>query len=588
MSKGFDTLHVKSAKRGFNPMNISRSHQTTLDFGQINVLCHEPTIPDDLLSVKASYFCRMAPLVKPTYGRFKFNTVSVHVPYHMIAEDADAFFAGKNVWEGKTPLLRYFTVTTLVGFVTYYCTDAGSATNYDISFINSNGVQQYRKFTNVGRYYYKLLCQLGYTFPENVDLQTTSRWYAVRDTKLNAMPILAFAKAYNDWMSQSQRFNTSPLTDLLRKIKHDETVTGLYSAGALTNTGLNAIFSSILLNYESGYFTSAWEEPNVAVSGTNENLANVGVPYVLGNGTANIAHNDDYGVTLQNFQGNDIDQIPQRALDFLQAFDNWVRRNNYSGSRAVQQIYSRFGIKTSDYRSNYANVLKTTSDPVRVGDVTATASSQNELLGDYAGKGIMGAGDGLKFKASDYGMFFIFGYFTVDPMYPYGFDKENLKTDPLDFYNPEFDGIGASPISFGEVFENPRLLISDGDTTMFTDIYGFTERYNEYRFGRDQITGDFRKFDNAADMNTWHTGRLLTSLRLNSQMVAQSSAMNTLPQSDSEYNRIFSITSGNVDHFYLNADFDFSGTKRGMLSLNQVPRLGEGDTVVPRNGNTIN
>ena len=87
-------------------------------------------------------------------------------------------------------------------------------------------------------------------------------------------------------------------------------------------------------------------------------------------------------------------------------------------------------------------------------------------------------------------------------------------------------------------------------------------------------------------MNAWHTGRLLGAVRKAGNLVAQSSAVNTLPQVDSEYNRIFSITSGDVDHFYLTCWFDVSAV-RPMLNLNQVPNLGEGDTVVPRNGNVI-
>ena len=87
-------------------------------------------------------------------------------------------------------------------------------------------------------------------------------------------------------------------------------------------------------------------------------------------------------------------------------------------------------------------------------------------------------------------------------------------------------------------------------------------------------------------MNTWHTGRNLSALRKAGNLVAQSSSMNTLEQTDSQYNRIFSVTSGNVDHFYMTAKFDVDAA-RPMLSLNQVPRLGEGDTNVPRNGNVI-
>lgn len=114
---------------------------------------------------------------------------------------------------------------------------------------------------------------------------------------------------------------------------------------------------------------------------------------------------------------------PQRTLDFLRSFDNWVKRNNYSGSRVVQQIFSRMGIKTSDYRDHYAHVITTEEMPIQVGDVTATADSTDVPLGDYAGKGIMNGTKPFSYKADDYGILIVLGYFTVTPMNPYGFDR---------------------------------------------------------------------------------------------------------------------------------------------------------------------
>lgn len=142
------------------------------------------------------------------------------------------------------------------------------------------------------------------------------------------------------------------------------------------------------------------------------------------------------------------------------------------------------------------------------------------------------------------------------------------------------------PISLGEVWTS-GIVTSADDSTLDTDVFGFTERYNSYRYGRDMITGEFRDYDATnTDMSCWHSGRNLSAIRKAGNLVAQSSSVNTLAASDSEYNRIFSVTNGDVDHFYLTAQFKVDAI-RPMLNLNQVPRLGEGDTTVPRNGNVI-
>lgn len=580
--KGFDVLKVKSAVKNHNKFDLSRTHLTTMDFGQIVPLMVEETVPGDKFSVGAEYFSRMAPLVKPTFGKFDFRTVCAFVPYHQVAVDADAWFAGKTVWEGMTPRNRYINLDNLDAFIRSYCCTSAGVTddNVDYVYVASTGTVQKLRFTTQGKYWVKILNALGYACPQGVDGQSASTWTTVtRATKLSAFPLLAFFKLYNDYMSQSQRFNTSQLSSFLNAVKYAHATSGYnVSTGEIQYTGMKILFDNLFLNYDNDYFTSAWQSANNPLS--SPDTINAGA--VPANGqSASVSTLVQDTVLIQN--GGSTLTLGQRALDFLRDFDNWVRRNNYSGSRAVQQIFSRFGIKTDDYKSHYAQVVKTDKMPIQVGDVTATADAQNVPLGDYAGKAIMNGQNGFNIDVSDYGLVIVLGYFTVVPMNSFGYDRRVLRNTPLDYYNPEFDGLGADAISVGELFANPT---SSASTVQDTAVFGFTERYNAYRYGRDVITGEFRNYHANADMNTWHTGRNLTAIRDAGALVAQSTSMNTLPQTDSEYNRIFSVTSGDVDHFYLTCRFKVDAI-RPMLNLNQVTNLGEGDTLVPRNGNVI-
>lgn len=597
--KGFDVIHAKSAVKARNKMDLSAPVLATMDIGQILPLGTWEMVPGDDFKVVMNAFSRLAPLVEPTYGKVQFKTVKAFVPYHQVAWDSDAWFAGRTSWQGVSPLNRNFQITTLQAFIRDYCatTTGATASNCDYSYINSSGTTVYMLFTTKGRYWVKVLNSLGYAVPQGVDLRSNSAWQTRLSTyRLSAYPLLAFFKLYNDYMSQSQRFNTSQLSDFLQCVKYNKTVSGyINSSGAIASAGLKLMFDSLLLNYENDYFTSAWQNPNNPLN-ASEGINGVSVPGNSGGSAGNVAFSlsDDVLTQSAPVSGSIAAvSIGQRALDMLRMFDSWVRRNNYSGSRDVQQLYSRFGIKTEDYKSHYAHVLGTDVIPIQIGDVTATAAAFGNTvgpdpqipLGDYAGKGIMSGEIGCSYKSSDFGMLFILGYYTVTPLNAYGFDRSVLRNDPFDYYNPEFDGLGADAIPLMEVFENPRG-IADSDTTLGDSVFGFTERYNSYRYGRPKILGDWRKYDNSDPMNAWHTGRLLGTIRKAGNLVAQSSSVNTLPQTDSEYNRIFSITSGEVDHFYLTCYFDVSAV-RPMLNLNQVPNLGEGDTVVPRNGNVI-
>lgn len=592
--KGFDVLKIKSAVKTHNKMDLSAPVLATMDIGQIVPLGTWELVPSDKrFDVKMRAFARLAPLVEPTYGRVKFKVVKAFVPYHQVAWDSDAWFAGKTTWEGQTPHNRVISIEALHKFVINHCTTTtgANATNCDYSYINANGSVVYCLFTNQGRYWIKVLNALGYALPQGADMQPTSYWTTnIMTINLSAFPLLAFFKLYNDYMSQSQRFNTSVLSSILQAIKYGKTYSGYNTATGAIGYGLiKTMFDNLLLNYENDYFTSAWQSPNNPLNGS-ESIGSVNVP---GSGNSAFVMDTGYSTEL-NSEGIIVNskpwsEIEQRALDMLRSYDNWVRRNNYSGSRANQQLYSRFGIKTDDYRSHYADVLGVDSIDVQIGDVTATAGTtlggQTIPLGDYAGKGIVSGDFSLGYSACDYGMLFMLGYFTVVPLNAYGFDRSVLRNSPLDYYTPEFDGIGADAIPVMEFFENPRG-VAVSDTTNSDAVFGFTERYNSYRYGRPKILGDWRKYDGSDPMNAWHTGRLLGAVRKAGNLVAQSSAVNTLSQTDSEYNRIFSITSGGVDHFYLTCLFEVSAV-RPMLNLNQAVNLGEGDTVVPRNGNTI-
>lgn len=273
--------------------------------------------------------------------------------------------------------------------------------------------------------------------------------------------------------------------------------------------------------------------------------------------------------------------VNQRALNFLEAFDKWLRRNNYSGSRAVERVLSRFGIKSSDYRSEYSEMVNMSQSPIQIGDIMANAQTgegKNGDLGSYAGKGIMSDSASFKYKVSDFGMMITFGWIAVKPYYPQGADRTIFKTSYSDFYVPEYDGLGASPILNGEL----AIVPSSTKKSQPLQVFGFTERYNEYRYGRDRVTGDFELFP---EMNQWTLGRDMTSFA-NDAYKAQSNQLLQVDYDGKQFDRIFTDTNSDVDHFYLTSHFDVSMV-RPILNLNQVPQLGEGDTDISRNGTKI-
>lgn len=581
-----EKLHIKSAVKGKSKIDLSCSHLTTLNFGQIMPIYNLECIPGDKITVDTSIFSRCAPLYVPTYGKASLKTAGFYVPYHQVAEDAEAYFAGKTSWMGQTPVLRHTTLGDL--FYVFYnvSTVVAPEDDYDWTYIEEDGTTvNHMQFTATGKYYYKVLRSLGYQIPEGVNLSSGSTWLTtISRIKVNVYPFLCFCKAYNDYMSQSARYNSSILSTCLLNIRQNKayTIPGTSStyttSGCLNSNMITSMLGQILLCYENDMFTSAWQSPNAALS-SMESVTDVAVTV----GSTPAAANNRVSANTNYSEFTTVsDRVTQRALDFLRSFDDWVRRNNYSGSRDVQQIYSRFGIKSDDYRTHYAHCLGQKNIPLQVGDVTAVAQSEGTPLGDYAGKGIISGDNKVNVDASDFGQLIILAWIAVRPMYPNGFDYSVLKNSPLDFYNPEFDGIGPRAISMNELDVNAKEGFTDGQS-----VFGFTERYNEYRYPKDKITGDMCL---SSDYDCWHFGRDLSALRTMETLVAQNpSFVQQYPGVNSEFDRIFNAPStADVyeDKFYLTCHFGVSAF-RPILNLNGVADLGNGDVTMEKNGNEM-
>lgn len=591
--KALETLHLDSATGKKNVFPRPRTHLTTLEIGQIIPIMHEDCRMGDVLNVHEGIFSRLAPLAVPTYGQFYVKTATMFVDYYQVFNGAEAWFTGKSVTRGNTiklPVISKGALLTLFidSSISTTVANPTSTAEYDFCYTASDTVN-YKKFTSKGKWIYKCMRSLGYQIPNLVSTSAISNAPGYTTT-LNALPLLCFFKAYNDYMSQSQRFDTSALSARLEAVKLNKDYSGFYTSsnGALNATGVISCFDLILLQYENDYFTSCWSAPNNPIGDTSGDYTSLS--FNSSSSTSRSVEFDANNTKYSVPQGS----LSQRSLDFLRSFDSFVRRNSYSGSKDVERVFSRFGIKPESYRSNYAHLVNTSSNIVNVGDVTsmtdtASSSDTGAVLGDYAGKGIVNGDTGYKYQVDDFGMLITLAWIAVKPIYSNGYDRTVLKTNVFDFYQPEFDGLGANPVSRGEVFvdrKNSGKVASDEDT-----IFGFNERYCEYKTGNlDQITGDFCLFE---DMNSWHFDRTdLKALSSFNTLTAQSASFNSYNgvASQNIYNRIFNAEAGldsMADHFYISAQFDVKKYSN-MKSVNEVPNLGEGKTVVPRNGNTLN
>ena len=100
---------------------------------------------------------------------------------------------------------------------------------------------------------------------------------------------------------------------------------------------------------------------------------------------------------------------------------------------------------------------------------------------------------------------YIFGFVCAraDLTYQQGINKMWLRSTVYDFYWPTFAHLGEQAIELREIYAQG----SEADTTVF----GYQERYAEYRYKPSQITGQFRSTYKES-LDIWHLSQKFASL----------------------------------------------------------------------------
>lgn len=596
MSNIFTKVKVGKAADGYNKFNLTHDHMLTTDFGQIFSVNNIDCLIGDKFKINCKQFGRVAPMVFPTYGDVGMRLISCFVPYYLVGDDVESYMAGLKQYAGRAATGRYITRQNLdVLFYGSAYSSSGTPSglpylkedpDYEIPenptmdtkkppyiflVIRPDGNTRAYRANYAGKYLLKVLRTLGYDISGILDFtQPQGNNFGTRNGnyRLNALPLLCYMRAYADLMLPTTLYQSSPLLKYLHdvKAKNEDVV---QSDGVLILQKLREVIPLVMsVYYDSDYFTSAWQDSNSPISNLVSSIDELDVQY--GNANLDIALNTATSGRTETWLGENPNvSLSAQQLRFLRSFDNFVRRNNLVGYREYNAIYSRFGIKPSQMRSNYTQLIDIRNMPLTVGDVTATAQTEDTKLGSYAGKGFTNGDNHIEFECKDFGFFIQFAHLYVKPVYFQGFRKHCLKNNAFDHYQPEFDGVGSAPISRMELVNNSSA-----------DVYGWTERYNEYRFSLDQITGDFA---NDEQMYAWHTGRIFDTYP-----TAQTDSMLKYIPDDNgnyEFDRIFSTQNVDnpFDHFYQTWHFDIEALRQ-LKQIGSVQNLGVGDIVLDKSG----
>lgn len=240
---------------------------------------------------------------------------------------------------------------------------------------------------------------------------------------------------------------------------------------------------------------------------------------------------------------NDLSAISISSLRTAFQMQKFYERLARGGSRYTEVLTSFFGVVSPDSRLQRPEYLGGSSKMININPVAQTSST-----GDVTPQGNLAA---YGVSASKYHAFtksfvehgYIIGLLEVraDLTYQQGINKMWLRSTVYDWYWPTFSHLSEQAILNAEIYAQ--------GTEEDKDVFGYQERYAEYRYHPSEICGHFRS-TYTKPLDVWHLSQKFDSLpTLSDQFIQDSPPVERV------------IAAKNYPHFLIDIGFKYHTTR---------------------------
>lgn len=275
--------------------------------------------------------------------------------------------------------------------------------------------------------------------------------------------------------------------------------------------------------------------PNFFLSSTSDQLASIGAyggesssaggkrgAYGNGSITFNRGSSSDWS-TVGGFAGNASERITMTAtpgksllgsesyvnLDASSIFtinslrtafqmQKFYERLARGGSRYTEVLRSFFGVVSPDARLQRPEFLGSFTKMMNINPIAQTSSTNDTTpQGNLSAYGVTGAKfHGFTKSFVEHGYVFGFCCARADLTYQQGINRMWIRSSVYDWYWPTFAHLGEQAILLKEIY-------ATGDPVQDNSVFGYQERYAEYRYKPSIICGKFRS-NIKGNLDVWH------------------------------------------------------------------------------------